>query len=165
MHLYELARDYAELERLAEHGELDPKMVADTLEGLEGDIQAKTINVAKFIRNLRVIATAKRDAGKAMLAGADRLDKRADSLEQYVLANLQFIGLRKVESPELTVAIRLNPPSVTIDNEELIPALYWTQPEPPAPRVDKVHVKDDLKAGVEVPGAHLLASERLEIRE
>lgn len=163
--LYELAHDYAELERLAESGELDPKMIADTLEGLAGTIEVKTINVAKFVRNLRVIAAAKREAGKAMLAGGDRLDKRADSLEQYLLMNLQFIGLQKVESPELTVSIRKNPPAVVIDDEAQVPQEYIVVPPPPAPRPDREAIKRALKDGADVPGCRLTQGERLEIRE
>jgi hypothetical protein len=39
------------------------------------------------------------------------------------------------------------------------------QPEPPAPRPDKAAIKDAIKAGRDVPGARLVQSDRLEIKE
>lgn len=164
-HLYEIVRHRDQFERLAESGELDPQTLADTLESLDGEMEAKAINIAKFSRNLDATAEAVAEAGKAMLARAERLRKRAESIRQYMLFQLQFAGVRKIECPEFTITIKRNPPSVVVDAEGAIPADYWTQPEPPAPRLDKAKIKDAIRAGVEVPGAHLAESDRLEVKE
>jgi len=165
MTLYELTQNKAEFERLMEFGELDPQMVLDTLEGLTGEIEVKGTNVAKFIRNLECVAAAKREAGKQMFESAARIERRADSIRAYLLFNMEFSGLTRIECPEFTIAVRKNPASVIIDDEAALPPRFIVQPEPPAPRPDKAAIRDALKAGEAVPGARLVQSDRLEIKE
>lgn len=163
--LYELTQNRAEFERLAESGELDPQTVLDTLEAIEGSIQEKAIRVAMFSRNLEATAQAVREAGKAMLERAARLEKRAASIEQYLLMNMQFSQITKIECPYFVVSIRRNPPAVVIDDEAALPAQYRVAPEPPPPRPDKKAIAAAIKAGESVPGARLVESDRLEIKE
>lgn len=163
--LYELVKYHHELELLADSGEVPPEQIADTLEALEGDINEKAVNVAAFTRNLDASAAAIREAGKAMLARADRIEKRADGVRSYLLFQMQAAGITKIESPWFTLAVRKNPPAVVVDDEAQVPPEFIVTPPPPAPRPDKDAIKRALKAGTAVPGCHLLQGERLEIRE
>ena len=164
-HLYEIVRHRAEFERLADSGELDPLVIADTLESLDGELNDKAVTIAQFTRNLDATAQAVAEAGKAMLARAERIRKRADSIRAYLLFQLEFAQVSKIESPWFVISVRRNPPSVVIDDERDIPAEFITQPEPPAPRPDKGAIRDAIKAGRDVPGARLVQSDRLEIKE
>ena len=60
------------------------------------------------------------------------------------------------------LAVRDNPPSVVIDGE--VPAEFMRQPDPPPPVADKKAIGEALKAGREIPGAHLSRGQRLEIK-
>jgi hypothetical protein len=164
-HLYEIVRHRAEFERLAESGEVDPQTVLDTLESLDGDLNSKAVAVAMFSRNLEATADAVREAGKAMLARADRIEKRAESIRNYLLFNMEFAQVTKIECPFFVISIKRNPPAVVIDDEKAIPDRYKVTPEPPAPRPDKAAIREALKCGDEVPGARLVQSDRLEIKE
>ena len=73
-HLYEIARNKAELERLMEYGDLDPQAIIDTLEAVEGELNEKAVNVAKVARNIDAAAAAVRQAGKDMLDRAARME-------------------------------------------------------------------------------------------
>ena len=148
--LYELVRYKAELERLADEGD---EHVKDTLDLLEGDIRDKAINVGAFTRNIETAASAIREAGRAMLARADRLDRRADSIRNYLLFQCQAAGITKIEAPWFVLSVRKNPPAVVIDDEAQLPPEYVVQPPAPPPRPDKVAIGTDLKAGLAVPGA------------
>ena len=163
--LYQLVNYQHELEVLADSGDVPPEQIADTLNALEGDIKEKAVQVAAFSKNLEATAEAVREAAKAMLARADRIQKRAESVQAYMLFQLQAAGITKIEAPWFTVAVRKNPPSVVIDDEAQIPPEFIYQPEPPAPRPDKQAIARALKAGTDVPGAHLLQNERLEIKQ
>lgn len=164
-HLYEIVRHRAEFERLAESGEVDAQTVMDTLESLDGELNEKAVTIAQFSRNLDATAQAVAEAGKAMLARAERLRKRSESIRNYLLFQLEFAQVSKIESPWFTISIKRNPPAVIIDDEQALPVEYLTQPEPPAPRPDKTKIKDAIKAGVDVPGARLVQTDRLEVRE
>jgi hypothetical protein len=163
--LYELTRFRAELQVLADSGEIPPEQIADTLEALEGDIREKAVHVAAFTRNLDVAATAIREAGKAMLARAERVEKRAEGIRAYLLFQCQANGISRIDSPQFTVSVRKNPPAVVIDDEAQLPAEYRVAPPPPPPRIDRTAISKALKDGVPVPGARLIQTERLEIRE
>ena len=162
--LYELVNYRHELELLSDSGEIPPERIADTLEALEGDIKEKAVAVAAFTRNLDANADAVREAAKQMLSRADRIEKRAENIRAYLLFQMQAASISKIECPWFTLAVRKNPPSVVVDDEALIPPEFIVQPPPPSARPDKDAIKRDLRAGTEVPGAHLFAAERLEIR-
>jgi Siphovirus Gp157 len=163
--LYELTRYQSELERLADSGEVPPEEIKDTLEALEGDIKEKAVQVAAMTRNLDASAEAIREAGLAMLARADRLERRADSIRSYLLFHCQVAGITRIESPWFVVRVCKNPPSVVIDDEILIPAELMVTPDPPPKRPNKMAIGAKLKAGEDVPGARLMQTERLEIKE
>jgi hypothetical protein len=162
--LYEIVRYRDQFERLAESGELDPQTVLDTLESLDGELNDKAISIAQFSQNLDATAQAVRDAAKAMLERADRIEKRAEAIRNYMLFQLQTARVSKIECPWFVIAVRKNPAAVAIDDEAAIPEAYRVQPEPPPPRLDKKAIGAALKAGEDVPGARLVQSERLDIR-
>lgn len=162
--LYELVRYQHELALLADSGDVPAEQIADTLDALDGDIREKAVQVAAFAENLGASADAIREAGKAMLARADRIEKRAENIRSYLLFQCQAAGISKIESPWFTLAVRKNPPSVVIDDETAIPPEYIVQPPPPSPRPDREAIKRAIKAGTDVPGCHLLQTERLEVR-
>ena len=161
--LYELTRYQSELERLADSGEVPPEEIADTLQALEGDIKEKAVQVAALTRNLDSAAEAIREAGLAMIARAERLERRADGIRNYLLFHLQVAGITKIEAPWFVVSVRKNPPSVVIEDEIQIPAEFMVQPPPPPPRPDKVAIGAKLKAGETVRGRAADADGELEI--
>ena len=163
--LYQLVNHQREFQLLAEEIDLAPEVVRDTLEALEGDIQAKAYSVAAFSRNLDASAEAIRAAARRMLDRADRIEKRAEGVRQYLLFNMQAAGITRIEHPEFVLAVKKNPPAVVIDEDAELPPQYLKTPEPPPPRPDKAAIAKALKAGAVVPGAYLTYSDRLEIKE
>ena len=60
--LYELAAEYrADCEKLADM-DMDEQTLADTLEGLSGELEVKAQNVIMFTRNLEATAAAIKEA-------------------------------------------------------------------------------------------------------
>lgn len=162
--LYVLAQDYrAAAEKLADL-DLDEQTIADTLEGLSGDLEVKAVNTAMVARNMQGLAAQIKEAEQAMAARRKALEGRAERLTAYLLANMQHAGISKIESPHFCLAIKNNPAAVVINEPGLIPAEFMRQPEPPPPSPDKTAIKEAIKAGKEVPGAHLAQGVRLEIR-
>jgi hypothetical protein len=167
MKLYELANQFKSLELLESTDDLPPEVIRDTLEGLEGQLQDKATNVALFIRNLESTADAIDAAADKMRSRGSRLRERAQSLNEYLLFNMQATGISKIESPFFTLTVRNNPATVVIDSENLIPAEFMRTPEPappPKPTPDKSAIARAIKSGAEVPGAHTEQRQRLEIK-
>jgi hypothetical protein len=165
--LYSLVDKHRALELLADSDDIPPEVIRDTLEGLDGEIREKSVSVAHFIRNCESTAEAIEEAAQQMLARAKRLKSRAQSVNDYLLFQLQAAGISKVESPYFTLQVKKNPPAVVIDSENLIPAKFMRTPAPlppPKPAPDKAAIAAAIKAGEEVPGAHSAQGERLEIK-
>ena len=159
--LYELAGQYRELLNM---DDIPPEQITDTLNALQGDIQDKATNIALVVGNLDNLADSIEEAAKAMKARANAARNRADWLRSYLLVNMKATGISKIESPMLRISLRKNPGKVVVDFVDSIPAEFMRIPPAPPPEPDKKAIADALKAGQDVPGAHLEQSERVEIK-
>lgn len=164
MNLYDIAREYRDTAAKLADLDLDEQTLADTLESMAGDLEAKATNTAFVIRNIEAHAAAIKDAEAQMAARRKAAENRAARLKDYLLANLIVAGVQKVECPYFKLAVRDNPLAVEIYEPGLVPAEYMRQKPPPPPEPDKAAIKDALKAGQDVPGAKLTQGKRLEIR-
>lgn len=162
--LYVLADQYlADLQKLAEL-DLDDQTVADTLEGLAGDIEVKATNVAMFARNLEATAEAIKGAEAQMAARRKAVEARAESLRAYLKAQMERTGITKIESPYFALTIKQNQPAVHVEDAALVPTEFKKFTPPPPPTVDKKAVAEALKSGTDVPGCRLERGTRLEIK-
>lgn len=164
MRLFEITEQFRGLAALEDSDELPPEVIADTLEGLLGDFEEKTVAVAKFILSLEAAAEDIKEAADAMAKRAARLEKRAESVRAYLLLQMQAIDWRqKINRPDIVISRRNNPVAVFVADEKSVPEKFWVQPDPPPKRLDKKTIKEALQAGEEVPGAFLEAGERIHI--
>lgn len=156
--LYELTGQFRELLELIEQGEIDADLLADTLEGLEGEIEIKADGYAKVIREL--------EGQASMLKGEiDRLSDRKSSIENNIKAMKESLemamrstGKVKFKTDLFSFNIQKNPARLVITGD--VPSDYLI---PQEPKVDNKTIKDLLKEK-ELPFAHLEQSESLRIR-
>ena len=163
--LYTLADEYLQDVAKLQDLDLDPQTVADTLEGMGGDLEAKATNVAMFVRNLESLAEQIKQAEAAMAARRKSIEGRADAVRKYLLSNMLRTGITKIESPYFKIALAKNPPSVVVDDED---TLKFVHPEfvktVTTESLDKSAIKEAIKAGQIVEGAHLVQAERVSIK-
>lgn len=156
--LYELTGQFRELLELIEQGEMDPELLADTLEGLDGEIEIKADGYAKVIREL--------EGQTAMLKGEiDRLSNKKSSIENNIKAMkeslemaMRTVNKTKFKTDLFSFNIQKNPAKLVITGE--VPKDYLI---PQEPKIDNKAIKDLLKEK-ELPFAHLEQSESLRIR-
>lgn len=162
--LYALTEQFRELQTLAASEDIDEQTLIDTLEAVGGELELKAQSVARVIANQEAFAKAVEDASKAMALRAKRLNSRTDWLRNYLRVNMEAAGITKLESPELSLSLKKNPPSVVVFDEAAVPGDLMVQKPPPPPAPDKTRIKDLLKAGTDVPGCRLEQGTRLDIR-
>lgn len=162
--LYELSSEYVSIQQKLIDADYDEQTIADTLEGLSGDLTAKAVNVAMFIKNVEATAEAIKQAEKNMAERRKALEKKADTIREYLKNNMQACNMTKIECPYFALTLKKSPPAVIIDDQDAIPNNLFVCPEPPVPFPDKKAIAELLKNGVEVPGVHLEQSERLDIK-
>ncbi len=152
--LYVIANEYRDAAQKLAEMDLDEQTLADTLESLSGDLEVKAQNVAFMVRNLEVTAEAIKAFEVAQAARRKAIENRAEGLRQYLARCMEATGIEKIEGPGVKLSFRKSS-AVAIDGADLIPAEYMRTPEPPPPSPDKKAIADAIKAGVEVPGAHI----------
>lgn len=160
--LYVLAHEYrAAADKLADM-DLDDQTVADTLEGMSGELEVKAVSVAMMARNFEATAAAIKDAEAQMEKRRKAFEARAQWLRRYLLESMQHAGIKRIECPEFSLAVRDNPASVDVFEPALVPAAFMRQPDPPPPGPDKRAIKAALDTGSDVPGCRLTKTQRLE---
>lgn len=157
MKLYELSSQMIQVAELMEQG---AEGLEDTLEALNLSFEEKVENCAKMHRNLLVQAEMCKAEAKRLTERARAWEKQAETLKKYVEMEMRKIGADEVPSSLFKIRLTMNPPSVNVVDENLIPMDFYTMPEP---ALSKSAILDALKRGIEVPGAELKQEKSLKI--
>jgi hypothetical protein len=132
----------------------------EALAGTRKKVDAVASTLALF-ESLRIAAATEHDR---LARRADFYARQTERLETFVLAILSASKLTSLDGEKSTLARRLNPPSVVVDDESAIPTefLRWppVPPEPP-PVPDKAAIKKAILGGNTVYGCRLERTVRL----
>ncbi len=164
MSLYDLSANYLQALDTLTDPEMDIPIeaVLDTLEAMEGELQDKAVNVAKFMKNMEATIQAIKEAEAQMAKRRRAFENRVKWIKGYLKDNMEACDITKIESPWFRLAIQKNPAAVEITDEDAIPEKF--REEVVTVKIDKTAIKNVLKAGQEVPGARLLNGTRLAIK-
>lgn len=152
--LYLIANEYRDAAMKLADLDLDAQTVADTLEGLAGELQTKAASVAYMVRAFEADAAAMKEWAKTAAERAKATENRAEALRAYLARCMEATGIEKIEGPGIKLSFRKSS-AVVIDGEDLIPQEYMRVKPAPPPEPNKNAIGDALKAGVVVPGAHV----------
>lgn len=160
--LYDLKNTYLEISNQIEDSDDITEEHLFLLESIEGDIKEKCINIGYVIQNFEANVDMLDSHIKDMHEKVHKLMKKINTLKSYMKNNLETCNIKKIDSPYFNISIKLNPPSVKIENEDLIPSQYFK--EIVQRSIDKKTISNDLKNNIYIPGAHLEKNTRLEIK-
>jgi chaperonin cofactor prefoldin len=156
--LYELTGQYRELLELAESEELDKQLIADTLEGLDGEIEIKADGYAKVIRELEGKTAVLKDEIDRLSKRKSVIENNIKNLKQALETAMSATGKTKFKTELFSFNIQKNPARLVITGE--VPEEYLI---PQEPKIDTKAIKEILKQQ-ELPFARLEQSESLRIR-
>lgn len=150
----------------AMEGTIDEEAFKDTLDGLEGEFDDK---VVRCIRMRDSILRENEAMAKILAAYARKVQRVIDTavyLEHYVLGEMRAAGRKKVETPEMTIAVRDYPTVEILVVDDVPTQLMRTTPPKtttyePAP--DKKAILTQLKAGETVPGCTINPNPKLTV--
>ncbi len=162
MKLYEIANQYQQALATLDDMSLPDEVIADTLEGLKGDLEVKGKNIAAYIRNLEADAAAIKDAEALMAARRKTIDRRTKWLKLLLLDAMQKSELTEISCPWFVIKPRRNPPAVDIVDETVLSKKYLKQVV--TTKIDKKLIAADIKLGAIVNGATLKQGWRLDIK-
>lgn len=160
--LYEIANEYLTfLNQVSDLDEITDEHM-DLLDHYQDTLANKVLNIGSFIKNLEIEYEAIEKAIDSMSERSFKINKKLERLKDYVKFNMDKFNLKEVKNPYLDIKVRLNPPSIIIKDEKLIPNKYIK--EQILSKIDKALICQDLKNNMIVPGVILEQKTRLEIK-
>ena len=129
-------------------------------------VASRAAAVAAVIANRELEAQAMADRLKEITKRVQAEVKRTEYLRSYLLVHMQKAGITEIESADKLLKIKRYPErdkSVDVFDSKQIPAGFVTKPLPPEPAPDKTAIRKALDAGQDVPGARIVAKDRLVI--
>lgn len=130
MTLYELTGQYLELMEMAEDDSVDPYILKDTMDGVEGELEEKADGYAKIIRSLQgdvesIKAEEDRLAYKRKVL-ENNIKSLQKSLEQAMIAT----GKKKFKTELFSFSVQKNTPSLDVLDKKKIPKEFWLYQDP-----------------------------------
>lgn len=159
--LYEITGGFLKLYELLEEGEIDEEVFADTIEGLEYELEEKADGYAKIIAMLNNDVSAIDAEIKRLTDRKKTFKNNIDYLKKNLEQSMIYTGKRKFKTSLFSFNIQKNPPKLVIDDPEKIPVRFYIEVEP---KIDNAAIKEEIKNGEEFDWAHMEQTEGLRIR-
>lgn len=161
--LYDLAQAYVDFFDHILDPEFDEQCLQDTLESLDGTIELKVENGIGLIKSLESLESGFDSEIKRLTARRNTIRNRIQQIKDWYKFNLETMQMTKIETKRGTMSIQKSIPRLVVDNPDTLPEGYKIL-VPATFNIDSDSLKNDLKRGIEVDGAHLEQGSHLRIR-
>ncbi len=164
--LYLLAKEYQDLENALldtadqETGEVSVD-IADALEKIQGTFEDKAIAVATVWRDLGAYSGTIDNEIKRLQALKKRVDREQDRVQAYLKQACEMTGTVSIRGIYANISFRKSEQTI-IDDESALPKEYVIEKLTYSP--DKTKIKNAIKAGREVSGAHIEVKNNIQIK-
>lgn len=162
--IYDIEQSFLAFWMLLEDDTIEDDVLEDAFDNLQEDLKCKLENCCKYIKNEESSIKGMKKEEARLKAKRQAAENRVTRLKSLMKLVMDTAGEKKLPCGTFTVSIQKNPESVVMDEQyiENIPEAYLKIKEP---EIDRVKLKVDLKAGVNLEGiAHLEQTESVRIR-
>lgn len=150
MNLFELNQTYRDLE---EREDLDPEVLADTLDSINDAREIKLDNIATWIDKNKATVEWATEKIKELQEAKKYMINQNSKLQEYMTQVLDDAGIKQLLTKNHILRTRNYKASVIVDSLDNLPEEFkQTKTEVTA---DKKELYKVLKNGQEVPGVHL----------
>ena len=151
--IIKISQRYNAVMALADDDSIPQDDVNNALLTLEDELQEKGENCIKYLDSVQDKIDAAKANKKKLDAYIKTLENRKKRVEKACIYALDTLQVKSIMTGWGEMKIKKNPPAVIIDDITQIPTQYQRQKI--QVDIDKVAIKAAIKAGEEVPGAHL----------
>lgn len=152
--LFELTNEYQELLSMMEDPEIDPEILQDTMEAIQGEIEIKADNYCVVIKELEAEAgkwkAEKERAAKLELS----INNNIKRMKENLLSSMQAAGKKKLPTEHFNLSVAKNggiqPMYITPEIADIPEDYLIRKPEP-----DKEKIRKELSEGKQLGFAHL----------
>jgi len=135
---------------LAEYQD-EPDLIADMIEGETG-LHDAICKVMDGITEDEMLIAGLRAMTEQLVNRRLRYEARIDRRRSAIERAMAVGELTKLELPQATLSLRRVPPALVVEDETLIPSIFWVSQEP---KLDKASLKKALGYETSIPGARL----------
>ena len=148
-----ITQRYTAVMALADDDSIPQDEINNALLTLEDELQEKGENCIKYLGSIQDNIDIAKANKKKLDEYIKTLESRKKRIEQACIYALDTLQVKSIMTGWGELKIKKNPPAVIIDDVTQIPTQYQRQKI--QVDVDKTAIKAAIKAGEEVPGAHL----------
>ncbi len=130
---------------------MDEETIRDTIEG-ETSLHEAIAAVLADIDEDEMLVTGIAEMVKTLGARKGRLEDRIEARKVAIQKAMEIGELQKLATPSGTLSLRNVPRGLDVTDETAIPFEFYV-PQPA--KLDRKRLKDELKAGKEIPGCTL----------
>jgi hypothetical protein len=161
MNLYQLEDNLMKVVEMAESAdEDDQQKFNDTIDSLKSSIVDKAVSYAHVIKQLKADSKQLNEKIQHDVAVKRSIDNNVDKLKGALQQGMEMAGKDKIKDLDMSIWIQNNAPSVRHVDDDLIPSKYIKQ----EPKIQTQAILNDLKQGIEVPGAELQQTKSIRIK-
>lgn len=158
MTLSEIERQIEELLFMQQEHELSDDDIRDTLDALLLDRNDKIDNIAIYIKHLKAMAIGTKEIEREYAARRQSYENKAERLIKYLS---YFLDGDKYESPKTKITWKKSE-QVVVDDIDKLGKQFMRVKETVEP--DKGLIKEVIKTGAEVEGAHLEIKNNISVK-
>jgi chaperonin cofactor prefoldin len=153
MTLYELKDEYKQLLEMLEDPDIDPQVIADTMEAVSGELDVKCDSYVVIIKQLEAQVEMIDTELIRLEKNKTALTSNIKRMKSSVLDAIQLTGQRKMETDHFKLSIVKNggKQPMEVDEIEKIPQAYISM----KPVADVEKIRKELEAGGELEFARL----------
>lgn len=147
MKLYEIADQYKALRELVDSGELTQDQIADTLEGMQGELVEKLTNCMRARAIMIADASAAMSESNRLKELADQANKKVESLDAYIKKNMIDVEQDKIDLGLWKLLLRKASKKLGAVDESKVDSKYFIS-VPASQKLNKKMLLADAKLGL-----------------
>ena len=117
MKLYELTGMYLQLMNMMDDPDIDPDLIRDSMEYLDGEIEDKADNIGMLIRNFEASYDAVDKEIKRLQKKKKSWERNIANLKDYLKRSMTAMDKENVRTDKFTFSIRQGSYSAVVDDE------------------------------------------------
>jgi len=158
--LYEIAGMYRQVLEMEPESEDEFGAMMTALDEIQAELSEKADNIVRYMRNLNAEAEALKAEETALYKKRKAVENKAERLKAYLAAQMTLCGLKELKAGLFKLRFQPTTPAISIIDESAVPEKFHRVKI----EIDRLAIRDALKAGEEVPGIKIERGETLVIR-
>lgn len=156
--LYDISESILNITELLD--EDNSEQFEEILTKLDMKFEEKAENLAMYIADIQGDIEKFKAEEKRLSEKRKAMENKATRLKAYLKFEMEKLDKKKFKTDLFSFNIQKNPPSLKIENDDIIPEHFWVTER----KLQKSELSKAIKEGLELEGIYFMQGESLRIR-